>query len=299
MSGSEPRLRDALHLLPGMEGIEGAGVRIRRYIGGPTLDHLDPFMLLDEFRSADPRDYEAGFPTHPHRGFQTLTYMVEGRFRHEDSTGSRSTIRDGGLQWMNAGSGILHSEMPAMSDGRLWGYQLWLNAPAREKWSDPFYRNFRAREVLRPATQPRFAPERERRGPKESDVRERLLAGGEQENHARYPVIYEDVRLKAGTSFQRKVPAEMNGFLVVADGEIAFGPRKIQVPARTMAVFGPGDAVALDAVQDSVVLLAAAPPLREPVARWGPFVMSNRAEIAQAIEDYQSGRLVKRKAEER
>ncbi len=276
MADSEHRLRDALHVLPGMEGVEGAGVRIRRYIGSPMLDHLDPFMLLDEIRRDDPRDYEAGFPTHPHRGFQTL----EGKFRHEDSTGSRSTLTSGGLQWMNAGSGVLHSEMPEKRDGELWGYQIWLNAPAREKWSDPFYRNFRAREV------------------REDEVRERLLAGGEQENHAHYPVIYEDVRLRQGASFHREVPAEMNGFLVVADGEIALGPARTVVPERHVAVLGPGDAVSFEAARDSAVLFAAAPPLREPVARWGPFVMNSRAEIAQAVEDYQSGRLVKKRAQE-
>jgi redox-sensitive bicupin YhaK (pirin superfamily) len=275
------RLRDALHILPGMEGVEGAGVRIRRYIGSPMLDHLDPFLLLDEFRSADPRDYEAGFPTHPHRGFQTLTYMIEGKFRHEDSTGSKGVLTGGGLQWMNAGSGVLHSEMPAMKEGQLWGYQLWLNAPAREKMGDPFYRDFKAKEV---------------RG---DEVRKRLLAGGGQESHAHYPVLYEDVRLKAGASFRREVPAEMNGFLVVAEGEISFGPRRVRMPGRTMAVFGPGDSVALDAAQDSTLLLAAAPPLREPVARWGPFVMNTPQELGWAVEDYQAGRLVKKRAENR
>lgn len=277
----DSRLRDALHILPGVEGVEGAGVRIRRYIGSPTLDHLDPFLLLDEFRSADPRDYEAGFPTHPHRGFQTLTYMIDGKFRHEDSTGSKGTLTGGGLQWMNAGSGVLHSEMPAMKDGQLWGYQLWLNAPAREKMGDPFYRDFKAKEV---------------RG---DEVRKRLLAGGGQENHAHYPVIYEDVRLKAGASFRREVPAEMNGFVVVADGEIMLGPRKIRVNERHMAVLGPGNAVSLEAARDATVLLAAAAPLREPVARWGPFVMNTREEIGRAVEDYQSGRLVQKRAVER
>lgn len=280
-TAEDPRLREALHILPGMEGVEGAGVRIRRYIGAPMLDRLDPFLLLDEIRSDDPLDYEAGFPTHPHRGFQTLTYMVEGKFRHEDSTGSKGTLAAGGLQWMNAGSGVLHSEMPLMRDGRLWGYQLWLNAPAREKWSDPFYRNFQAREV------------------REDEVRQRLLAGGEQENHAHYPVLYEEVRLKAGASFRRGVPREMNGFVVVADGEVALGPQGVSVPERHIAVLGPGDALALEARRDSVALLAAAPPLREPVARWGPFVMNTREEIAKAVEDYRAGQLIRKRAEER
>lgn len=276
-----PKIRDVARIVPGLELLEGAGVKVRRYIASPHLDHLDPFLLLDEIRSSDPRDYVAGFPTHPHRGFQTLTYMIEGKFAHEDSTGSKGTLRSGGLQWMNAGSGVLHSEMPLMKDGQLWGYQLWLNAPSREKWSDPFYRDFRAMEV------------------REGDVRERLLAGGEQENLAFYPVLYEDVRLEEGATFERELPKEMNAFAVVAEGEVAMGPAGVRVPGHHLAVLGDGDALTLEARKDSTVLLGGARPIGEPISRWGPFVMNTREEIAKAIEDFRTGRLVKRRAEER
>ena len=272
--------RDVRAVIQSREVMEGAGVRVRRYIGSPELDHIDPFLLLDEMRSDDPQDYIAGFPPHPHRGFQTLTYMMKGRFRHEDSTGSSGTLGSGGLQWMNAGSGVIHSEMPKMNKGRLWGYQLWLNAPSRERWSDPFYRNFKAVEV------------------RDSDRREHLLAGADQENFAFFPMLYTDVQLETGAAFERAVPKTMNAFLVVAEGEVTVAPSGRQVPQHSLAVLGPGDRVAFEAVRDAVVILGAGEPVRESIARWGPFVMNTREEILEAITDYQHGRLVQKKAED-
>ncbi|MFQ5919048.1 MAG: pirin family protein [Thermoplasmata archaeon] len=262
------------------EVLEGAGVRVRRYIGSPELDHIDPFLLLDEMRSDDPQDYIAGFPPHPHRGFQTLTYMMQGRFRHEDSTGSNGTLASGGLQWMNAGSGVIHSEMPRMNKGRLWGYQLWLNAPSGERWSDPFYRNFKAVKV------------------RDSDLRENVLAGAEQENFAFFPMIYSDMHLEEGASFERSIPKAMNAFLVVAEGEVLVGPRRHRIGQHNLAVLGEGKGVSVEAARDSVVILGAGEPVRESIARWGPFVMNTREEIMQAITDYQHGRLVQKKAED-
>ncbi|MFQ6012165.1 MAG: pirin family protein [Thermoplasmata archaeon] len=274
----ENQTRDVLKVIRGREVMEGAGVRVRRYIGSPELDHIDPFLLLDEMRSSDPRDYLAGFPPHPHRGFQTLTYMMEGRFQHEDSTGSSGTLSSGGLQWMNAGSGVIHSEMPQMKEGKLWGYQLWLNAPSRERWSDPFYRNFKALEM------------------RDSDVREHVLAGGEQENFAFYPLLYTDIHLEEGASFERAIPKAMNAFVVVAEGEVAVGPQERRIGEHNLAVLGVGSAVSLEATRSSVVILGAGRPVRESIARWGPFVMNTREEILEAITDYQHGRLVKKKA---
>ncbi|MFQ5986155.1 MAG: pirin family protein [Thermoplasmata archaeon] len=270
--------RDVLSVIRGKEVMEGAGVRVRRYIGSPELDHIDPFLLLDEMRSEDPKDYVAGFPPHPHRGFQTLTYMMQGRFRHEDSTGSNGTLSSGGLQWMNAGSGVIHSEMPKMKEGKLWGYQLWLNAPSRERWSDPFYKNFKAVEM------------------RESDVRENVLAGGDQENFAFFPMLYTDVHLEEGATLERAVPKPMNAFVVVAEGEVAVGPRGKRVGQHNLAVLGEGDRVSLEAARDSVVILGAGEPVRESISRWGPFVMNTREEIFEAITDYQHGRLVQKKA---
>ncbi|MFQ5907838.1 MAG: pirin family protein [Thermoplasmata archaeon] len=274
------KTRDVVGVIPGREVMEGAGVRVRRYIGSPELDHIDPFLLLDEMRSDDPRDYVAGFPPHPHRGFQTLTYMMHGRFRHEDSTGSAGTLSSGGLQWMNAGSGVIHSEMPKMRAGRLWGYQLWLNAPSRERWSDPFYRNFKAREI------------------RDGDVQENILAGEDQDNFAFFPMLYTDVHLEEGASFERVVPKSMNAFVVVAEGEVAIGPQRRRVGQHNVALLGEGEAVSLEAGSDTVVILGAGEPVRESIARWGPFVMNTREEILQAITDYQHGRLVKKKAED-
>lgn len=272
--------RDVRSVIQGREVMEGAGVRVRRYIGSPELDHIDPFLLLDEMRSDDPRDYIAGFPPHPHRGFQTLTYMMQGRFRHEDSTGSNGTLSSGGLQWMNAGSGVIHSEMPKMKAGKLWGYQLWLNAPSRERWSDPFYRNFQAMEM------------------RESDVRENVLAGDDQENFAFFPMLYTDIHLEEGATFERAVPKAMNAFLVVADGEVVVGPRRRPVGQHHVAVLGEGGTVSLEAARNSVVILGAGEPVRESISRWGPFVMNTREEILQAITDYQHGLLVQKKAED-
>ena len=273
-------IRDVRSVIQSREVMEGAGVRVRRYIGSPELDHLDPFLLLDEMRSDDPKDYVAGFPPHPHRGFQTLTYMMQGRFRHEDSTGSSGTLSSGGLQWMNAGSGVIHSEMPKMNKGKLWGYQLWLNAPSRERWSDPFYRNFKAVEV------------------RDSDIRENVLAGEDQENFAFFPMLYTDVHLEEGASFRRSIPKAMNAFLVVAEGEVVVGPRRRRIEQHNLAVLGEGEGVSFEAARDSVVIVGAGEPVRETISRWGPFVMNTREEILQAITDYQHGRLVQKKAED-
>jgi hypothetical protein len=281
MLGKTIKYRNAHRIIPAMEVVDGAGVKLRRYIGTYYLNYLDPFLLLDEFKSDDPRDYIAGFPPHPHRGFQTLTYMVNGDFEHKDSTGSTGRLTSGGLQWMNAGSGVIHSEMPMMKDGLLWGYQLWLNLPAKEKWSDPFYHNYKAMEL------------------KEGDIKINLLSGElseiKQKSWANYPVIYLDVRLKKGNSFEYEIPENMNAFCLVSEGMIEL-PEKVKVREHQLAILTDGNYIKFTALKDSVVLIGCAKPLNEPVARWGPFVMNTEKEIYQAIEDYQMGRLVRKKA---
>ncbi len=276
------KYRSVKGIFPGMEVIDGAGVRLRRYIGTPYLNYLDPFPLLDEFKSDNPNDYIAGFPPHPHRGFQTLTYMINGEFEHWDSTGSKGTLISGGLQWMNAGSGVIHSEMPKMKNGLLWGFQLWLNSPAKEKMSDPFYHNFKAVELS------------------ENDIKINLLAGEfmslKQVNLAYYKFLYIDVRLIAGKDFEFELPDKTTCFCVVSEGLIEF-PGNIKIEEGNLAVLSDdGNAIKFNALKDSVILIGCAPALNEPIARWGPFVMNTKEEIYQAIEDYQMGRLVKKKA---
>jgi redox-sensitive bicupin YhaK (pirin superfamily) len=276
------KFRNIYSILSSVETIDGAGVRLRRYIGTPYINYLDPFLLLDEIKTDNSTDYFAGFPSHPHRGFQTLTYMVDGKFEHKDSTGSSGVLNSGGLQWMNAGSGVIHSEMPLMDNRRLWCYQMWLNLSKEYKWSDPFYHNFKTYEI------------------KESDFKLNLLSGHvfneEQKNFANYPVIYLDIRLQKGAVFKYEIPESMNAFCLVSEGEIIFNPNKIRLNSHKIAILDEGNYVSFEAVEDSVVLLGAGLPVKESIARWGPFVMNTKEEIYQAIEDYQNGCLVRKKA---
>jgi hypothetical protein len=268
-------------IIPGIDVVDGAGVKLKRYIGTHILNYLDPFLLLDEFKSRDERDWSAGFPPHPHRGFQTLTYMISGTFEHKDSTGSHSLLPSNSLQWMNAGSGVIHSEMPAMKEGFLWGYQLWLNSPRKFKMSDPFYFNFKSSVEL----------EDQLKGLKIIN-----LVGEPMEEYGYYKVIYKHIQIRESCELKLELPAENNSFIVVSEGVIEFVPDKVKVSDGHIVVFS-GNYLWIFAHSDSHLLLASAKPLREPVARWGPFVMNTKEEIIQAIEDYQNGRLVKRKAE--
>ncbi len=275
------KYRSVKGIFPGIEVRDGAGVLLKRYIGSPYLNYLDPFPLLDEFKSDNPDDYIAGFPPHPHRGFQTLTYMISGDFEHWDSTGSKGNLTSGGLQWMNAGSGVIHSEMPKMKNGLLWGFQLWLNSPAKEKMSDPFYHNFKAIEI------------------NEKDTKINLLSGEfedlKQINLAYYPFLYIDVRISGGEEFDFEVPDKMTCFCVVSEGLIEL-PENVKIREGLIAVLSEGNKIKFTAFKNSVVIIGCAQPLNEPIVRWGPFVMNTKEEIYQAIEDYQTGRLVKKKA---
>ena len=263
----------------GQPASDGAGVKLTRVIGTPELGHLDPFLLLDEFRSDRPQDYIGGFPDHPHRGFETVTYMLAGRMRHQDSTGHGGTIEAGGVQWMTAGRGIIHSELPEQEDGLLWGFQLWLNLPAAEKMKAPSYQEFAdvAEEVL------------------DDGGTVRVIAG-KTERGTEGPVggittdpLYLDVTLPAGASFTEAIPAAANAFVYVYDGGLVIGGCDA-LSRGVLGVLGEGVQVGAQAGTDGAkFLLLAARPLGEPAARGGPFVMNTREEVELAFQDFGDG----------
>jgi len=265
---------------------DGAGVRLSRSLGTPAIGFLDPFLMLDEFRSDDPDDYIAGFPSHPHRGFETVTYVLAGSVRHEDSKGNTGNLVAGSVQWMTAGRGIIHSEMPQQEAGLLWGFQLWVNLPSKLKMSEPRYQDI----------PPAAIPEVEREG----GVCVRVIAGrvdgvdGAVQGIVVEPT-YLDVRVPPNAVTQFEVPSEHNAFLYVYDGVVRVPDREgeeHEVPAHHIAPLGDGDVVELRAGDVGTrLLLVAGRPIGEPVAWLGPFVMNTRQEILQAVRDYEAGEL--------
>jgi redox-sensitive bicupin YhaK (pirin superfamily) len=263
---------------------DGAGVRLNRALGGGALSMLDPFLLLDEFQSDDPNDYIAGFPDHPHRGFETVTYMIEGAMEHRDSVGNRGRLVAGSAQWMTAGHGIVHSEMPKQERGLMWGFQLWVNLPRARKMIKPRYQDIA----------PGLIPETTIDG-----ARTRLVAGNAFGMTG--PVtgidvepIFLDVAVERGVRFQTPLPAGHNAFVFVTDGAVRLGPSNREVRRGQLAVLGRGGdrLTATCDAQSGRMLVLAGRPLNEPVARRGPFVMSTDDELREAYEDYRSGRLV-------
>lgn len=259
---------------------DGAGVRLSRAIANGELDHLDPFLLLDEFRSDDPNDYIAGFPDHPHRGFETVTYMLAGKMEHGDHAGNRGLLTGGGAQWMTAGRGIIHSETPRQDDGLMWGFQLWVNLPASHKMSPPRYQDI----------EPSAIPE-----VKIDGGLVRVVAGafggatGPVQGIVTEP-LYLDVRLEPGGRFETTLPDSHTAFVYAYEGRGLVGGSA--VPVKTLGILSPGEQVRAEASDQGFRFLCiAAKPLREPIARYGPFVMNTREEIMQAFEDYRSGRL--------
>ena len=267
--------------------VEGAGVRLRRSIGTRQLDHLDPFLLLDHFDSVVPGDYEAGFPYHPHRGIETVTFVRKGEIRHGDSLGHRGTIGAGDIQWMTSGSGILHEEMPQVRPEGIGGLQLWLNLPAKEKMTRPKYRDLRG-SALSTTDLPEGA-------------KVRVIAGEADGGRITGPVEglavapkFLDVTLPAGAAFREAVPRGHIAFAYVDQGEVRFGPGQRAVRAPALAIFGDGDLVEAAAGGDGGrFLLAAARPLHEPIARYGPFVMNTRAEIEQTLKELRDGSFIR------
>jgi len=276
--------RDVLQLIKGRETSDGAGVNLTRYIASPELDMFDPFLLLDTFRSDDPQDYIAGFPPHPHRGFETVTYLLEGAMRHKDSAGHEGVIRPGGVQWMTAGSGIEHSEMPEQERGMLYGFQLWVNLPAAKKMAKPRYQEFDPREI----------PVEKRI----DGITVKVIAGttiegtsGAVTDIAAAP-IYFDIALPAETTFHEVIPQGHNAFVYVIDGAINIcgDSQRTTVPKESLAVLGNGERLEVAADEPARFLLIAGRPFNEPVARYGPFVMNTEEEIQQAFIDYRAGR---------
>ena len=270
---------------------DGAGVRLQRSLGQSDVHRHDPFLLLDEFSTENPDDYIAGFPSHPHRGFETITYLLDGHMLHEDHLGHRGDLRPGGAQWMSAGRGIIHSEMPQQEHGRLRGFQLWLNLPAREKMKPAAYRDLQPEEIPQ-VTTAAGATVRVVAGTLEFD--DKTCAGPLRE--ATTAPIYFDVRLPLGGEFAHRLPDDYNALVYPYDGslEIAFNDAITSVlTAHQAGILSAGDGVHLRAGSNGAAfLLLAARPLNEPVVQHGPFVMNTEEEVQQAVRDYREGHLV-------
>jgi redox-sensitive bicupin YhaK (pirin superfamily) len=273
--------RGVERLVGGQFVMDGAGVKISRVLTQPLQRRLDPFLMLDAFGSDKAGDYIAGFPEHPHRGFETVTYMLTGNMRHRDSAGHEGAITNGGVQWMTAGRGVIHSEMPEQNEGLMEGFQLWLNLAARDKMSAPWYRDIPAEAV------PRFTLD--------SGATVQVIAGsshgvaGAVQREVTEP-LYLDVELPAGATFEQALPAGHNAFLYVFRGEVVVEGKA--VPQARMAILDnakAADGVRIKASQPSRLLLIAVRPLNEPIAQYGPFVMNTQAEGFQAVEDFRNG----------
>ena len=277
------QVREIIGVTPGTAASDGDGVKLRRYIGTPELNLLDPFLMLDVFGTDEPSDYIGGFPSHPHRGFETVTYMLAGKMRHKDNAGNEGVIVPGGVQWMSAGRGIVHSEMPEQTEGAMRGFQLWINLPAEAKMNEPGYQEFPPEEM---------ATEELPGGGSINVVAGRTDAGtvGLVKNAYTDP-IYLDIRLPAGQEFSQQVPDTHNAFVYVTEGQATIGMQDHLVGEGSLAVLGDGGVIKLNSHNGPArFLFVAGKPLNEPVARGGPFVMNTREEVMQAFEDFQSGK---------
>ena len=281
----ENTTREIISTTAGQATSDGDGVKMTRVIGSQSLNMLDPFLLLDAFESDQPQDYIGGFPSHPHRGFETVTYLLAGRMRHKDSAGNEGVIEPGGVQWMTAGRGIVHSEMPEQHDGLLMGFQLWVNLPASAKMSAPAYQEFSPSETPL-----------ERR---EDGTEIRVICGitshgtvGAVKNDFVKPT-YMDISLPAGSGLEQSVANDDTAFLFVIDGTLEVGAHKTKLERRMLGILGPGATIRVSATsQDARFLLVSGQPLNEPVARGGPFVMNTREEIVQAFDDFNHNRFL-------
>jgi redox-sensitive bicupin YhaK (pirin superfamily) len=276
------KTRGVERVVGGQFVMDGAGVKINRVLTQPLQRRLDPFLMLDAFGSDKAGDYIAGFPEHPHRGFETVTYMLAGSMRHRDSAGNEGLVTDGGVQWMTAGRGVAHSEMPEQTEGLMEGFQLWLNLPAKDKMCAPWYRDIPAEAV------PRFTLD--------TGVTIQVIAGtshgvaGAVQREGTEP-LYLDIDLTAGAELAHPIPAGHNAFLYVFRGELVVQGKG--VPQGRMAILDNAqgaDGVRMKAVSATRVLLLAGRPLNEPIAQYGPFVMNTQAEVFQAVEDFRAGR---------
>ena len=273
-------------LVAGQATSDGAGVKLTRVLTQDLQQRLDPFLMLDAFGSDKPDDYIAGFPDHPHRGFETVTYMIAGRMRHRDSAGHEGLLQNGGVQWMTAARGVIHSEIPQQEEGVMEGFQLWLNLPASEKMKDPWYRDFQHAQLPKLVT-----PE---------GVAVTVIAGeshgvpGAVTREITQP-LYLDLHLPRGARFEQALPPGHNAFVYVYRGEARVGGTV--VPAQRMAILANdagADGVVIEGATESKALLIAGRPLKEPIVQYGPFVMNTQQEIHQAMNDFRAGRLGER-----
>ena len=267
-----------------VETSDGAGVKLKRSIGTSAINYLDPFLLLDEFGSENKDDYMAGFPPHPHRGIETVTYMLEGKFEHKDSTGAKGIMSSGDVQWMKTGGGIIHSEMPAMSDGKLHGFQLWVNMPAKLKMSKPEYIYLDAKQI---------------KIYKDEEKKIKIIAGkfknyeGPIKGHNVEP-IYFDIELREENEFKFDLPLNHNSFIYLVEGNIKIGKDEHQkIDGSSLIVLKKGKNLNVRALKKSKFLLIAGKPIGEAIARGGPFVMNTKQEILQAMEDYNNGNFIR------
>ncbi len=271
-------------IVKALNASDGAGVKLKRSIGTPEADYIDPFLMLDEFGSENKDDYLAGFPPHPHRGIETVTYMLNGAFEHEDSTGSKGTMGPGDVQWMKTGRGIIHSEMPAMADGKLLGFQLWINMPAKMKMNKPKYDYISSDQIAQY---------------KDQEKSINIISGkyknieGPVKGHNVEP-IYFDIDLNESKKINIDVPESHNSFIYVLKGEIKIGTnKKEKIIDSTLVLLERGNNLNVFANKKSKFLFIAGKPIKEPIARGGPFVMNTKQEILQAIQDYNNGTFAK------
>ena len=271
-------------IIKALNASDGAGVKLKRSIGTPDADYIDPFLMLDEFGSENKDDYVAGFPPHPHRGIETVTYMLHGEFEHEDSTGSKGIMKPGDVQWMKTGRGIIHSEMPAIKGGKLLGFQLWINMPSKFKKNKPEYIYIKGKELGLH---------------KDDNKTVKVIAGkfekavGPQTNHNVHP-IYFHIILNKEKEFKCEVPEGHNSFVYLLKGELKIGEKEHdKTKDSNLILLERGSDLQIKAKKDSEFLFIAGKPIGEPIARGGPFVMNTKAEILEAIQDYNNGTFAK------
>ena len=273
--------RQIEQLFAGVDTQDGAGVKLTRVLTQQLQQRLDPYLMLDNFKSDNPDDYVAGFPNHPHRGFETITYMITGRMRHRDSAGNEGLLQNGGVQWMTAASGVIHSELPEQEDGAMEGFQLWLNLPAKDKMNNPWYKDFQSEDLPKYTTV--------------DGVDVTVIAGrshgveGAVTRDITEPT-YLDIHLPAGTSFNQAIPADHNAFAFVYRGTVDIAGETVLT--KNMAILkndedADGVTITADSSEDTKVILITG---REPIVQYGPFVMNSQQEIMQAVTDFQSGK---------
>lgn len=297
---------DALHQPRGIERTvigqatqDGAGVKLTRVLTQPLQQRLDPFLMLDAFRSDDPNDWIGGFPDHPHRGFETVTYMLAGKMRHRDSAGHEGLLEGGGVQWMVAGSGVIHSELPEQTDGLMEGFQLWLNLPAADKMTQPWYRDIPSAQIPQVQLLPGLAAQPVGEAADPAAVLVRVIAGHAHGvdgaiTRAHTEPLLLDLHLPAGSCLNQAIPVGHRGFIYVYRGEVTIdGAASSTVAAGRMGILADpqgGDGIVVRAQQPARLLLIAGRPLHEPIVQYGPFVMNSPAQIHQAIDDFRAGR---------